>query len=51
MPEARNRINAEHKSIITALRKYDVDRLVEEVVDKFQNVDLLINAAAIRDRG
>jgi DNA-binding GntR family transcriptional regulator len=29
MPEARTRINTEHKSIIAALRKYDVDRLVE----------------------
>jgi DNA-binding GntR family transcriptional regulator len=29
MPEARTRINAEHKSIIAALRKFDLDRLVE----------------------
>jgi DNA-binding GntR family transcriptional regulator len=29
MPEARTRINAEHKSIIVALRKFDLDRLVE----------------------
>jgi DNA-binding GntR family transcriptional regulator len=28
-PEARKRINTEHKSIITALRRYDLDRLVE----------------------
>jgi DNA-binding GntR family transcriptional regulator len=28
-PEARSRINAEHKAIIAALRKFDVDRLVE----------------------
>jgi DNA-binding GntR family transcriptional regulator len=29
MPEARTRINIEHKSIIAALRKFDLDRLVE----------------------
>jgi DNA-binding GntR family transcriptional regulator len=29
MPEARTRINSEHKSIIVALRKFDLDRLVE----------------------
>jgi DNA-binding GntR family transcriptional regulator len=29
MPEARSRINAEHKAIIAALRKYDVARVVE----------------------
>jgi DNA-binding GntR family transcriptional regulator len=29
MPEARTRINAEHKSIIVALRKFDLDRLVD----------------------
>ena len=29
MPEARTRINGEHKSIIAALRKFDLDRLVE----------------------
>jgi DNA-binding GntR family transcriptional regulator len=29
MPEARNRINTEHKAIIAALRKFDLDRLVE----------------------
>jgi DNA-binding GntR family transcriptional regulator len=29
MPEARTRINIEHKSIISALRKFDLDRLVE----------------------
>jgi len=29
MPEARKRINIEHKSIIAALRKFDLDRLVE----------------------
>jgi DNA-binding GntR family transcriptional regulator len=29
MPEARTRINAEHKSIIAALRKFDLDRLVD----------------------
>jgi len=28
-PKARNRINSEHKAIITALRKLDLDRLVE----------------------
>ena len=28
-PEARKRINTEHKAIISALRKYDLDRLVE----------------------
>src|SRR5580704_15476744 len=28
-PEARKRINAEHKAIISALRKFDLDRLVE----------------------
>ncbi len=28
-PEARYRINAEHKAIISALRKFDLDRLVE----------------------
>jgi DNA-binding GntR family transcriptional regulator len=28
MPEARTRINSEHKAIIAALRKYDLDRLV-----------------------
>jgi DNA-binding GntR family transcriptional regulator len=28
-PEARKRINAEHKAIISALRRYDLDRLVE----------------------
>jgi DNA-binding GntR family transcriptional regulator len=28
-PEARTRINAEHKAIIAALRKFDLDRLVE----------------------
>jgi DNA-binding GntR family transcriptional regulator len=28
-PEARTRINAEHKAIISALRKFDLDRLVE----------------------
>jgi DNA-binding GntR family transcriptional regulator len=28
-PEARKRINAEHKSIISALRRFDLDRLVE----------------------
>jgi DNA-binding GntR family transcriptional regulator len=29
MPEARTRINSEHKAIIGALRKFDLDRLVE----------------------
>lgn len=29
MPEARTRINREHKSIIAALRKFDLDQLVE----------------------
>jgi DNA-binding GntR family transcriptional regulator len=29
MPEARTRINREHKAIIAALRKFDLDRLVE----------------------
>ena len=28
-PEAKKRINAEHKAIISALRKFDVDKLVE----------------------
>lgn len=28
-PEAKKRINTEHKAIITALRKYDLDKLVE----------------------
>jgi DNA-binding GntR family transcriptional regulator len=28
-PEARKRINAEHKAIISALKRYDLDRLVE----------------------
>ena len=28
-PEAKKRINAEHKAIISALRKFDLDRLVE----------------------
>jgi DNA-binding GntR family transcriptional regulator len=28
-PEARKRINVEHKAIISALRKFDLDRLVE----------------------
>jgi DNA-binding GntR family transcriptional regulator len=28
-PEARKRINAEHRAIISALRKFDLDRLVE----------------------
>jgi DNA-binding GntR family transcriptional regulator len=28
-PEARKRINTEHKAIISALRKFDLDRLVE----------------------
>jgi DNA-binding GntR family transcriptional regulator len=28
-PEARKRINAEHKAIISALRRYDLDRLVK----------------------
>src|ERR1700756_1544053 len=28
-PEARKRINAEHKAIISSLRKFDLDRLVE----------------------
>jgi DNA-binding GntR family transcriptional regulator len=28
-PEARKRIDAEHKAIISALRRYDLDRLVK----------------------
>ena len=29
VPSARNQINTEHKAMIAALRKYDVDRLIE----------------------
>lgn len=29
MPDARSRINREHKSIVAALRKFDLDRLAE----------------------
>ena len=29
MPSARTQINTEHKAIIAALRKFEIDRLIE----------------------